>query len=195
MHLPCASVPPATPTIPYLKTDMTLIAPSPTLHHILLIEDDPGHVRLVREALCYHPRIYLHAVEQAVQALHFLTHREEYYDAPVPSLIVLDLRLPLFSGKILLEERRRRGLCAAPVVVLTSSAGARLDCMTLGADAFHLKPDDWSGWQRLIRALVLDHLQIDLHLRTLRSRDIPSQAPGHPAEFTRREPPPPPWAG
>lgn len=144
---------------------MPVITSAQALHHILLIEDEPGHVRLIREALCYHPQIYLHAVTDAVQALHFLTRREEFADVPSPSLVILDLHLPIFSGKSLLEERRRRGLCDAPVVVLTSSSSERLDCMILGATEFHLKPDEWMGWQRLIHHLVLKHLHIDLYRR------------------------------
>lgn len=132
------------------------------LQHILLIEDDPGHARLIREALCYNSQLYLHAVKDAVQAIHFLTRREEFVDAPSPSLVILDLGLPIFSGKSLLEERRRHDLCSAPVVVLTGSEKERTDCMALGATEFHLKPSEWRGWQHLIRHLVSTHLQIDL---------------------------------
>lgn len=144
---------------------MTDITSAQAQHHILLIEDEPGHVRLFREALSGHPQICLHAVADAVQALHFLTRREAFADAPSPSLIVLDLRLPIFSGKSLLEERRRHGLCESPVVVLTSLSSERVDCMIQGATDFHLKPDEWAGWQRLVQHLVQKHLQIDLDQR------------------------------
>lgn len=135
---------------------------SPALQHILLVEDESGHVRLIREALGYHANLYLHAVTDAVRAIHFLTRREEFRDAPSPSLIILDLNLPIFSGKSLLEERRRRNLITAPVVVLTSSSRDQTDCLVLGATGFHLKPDDWNGWQGLMRHLALKYLQVDL---------------------------------
>lgn len=142
---------------------MLVTTSAQALHHILLIEDEPGYVRLIREALCCHPHIHLHAVADVVQALHFLTRREKFADAPSPSLIILDLRLPIFSGKSLLEERRRHGLSDAPVVVLTSLSSERIDCMIQGATEFHLKPDEWLAWQRLIHHLVQKHLRIDLY--------------------------------
>jgi DNA-binding response OmpR family regulator len=135
----------------------------PTLHHILLVEDEPGHAMLVSEALNDHPRVRLHTVENAVHAIHFMTKQQGHWDAPTPDLIILDLHLPIFSGKALLEERRRRNFCpVVPVVVVTSTEEERVDCMLLGATDYHLKPMVWSQWQALIGQIVARHLAVDL---------------------------------
>jgi CheY-like chemotaxis protein len=142
----------------------TAIADAPNLQHILLIEDEPAHVCLVGEALGHHPLVRLHTVTNAVQAIHFMTKQQDFANAPTPALIILDLRLPIFSGKALLEERRRRHFChLVPVVVVTSSAEERLDCRTLGATDYHLKPMEWCQWQVLIHQLVAQHLGLDLN--------------------------------
>ncbi len=143
---------------------MTAIAPAPpTQHHILLVEDEPGHARLINEALNDHPRVRLHTVLNAVHAIHFMTKQQGYWDAPTPGLIILDLRLPIFSGKALLEERRRRNFCpVVPVVVVTSSVEERVDCMLLGATDYHLKPMEWSQWQALVGQIVARYLAVDL---------------------------------
>lgn len=142
---------------------MTVIASEPRQHHILLVEDEPGHARLVSETLHDHPRLRLHTVLDAIQAIHFLTKQQGYYDAPTPELIILDLHLPIFSGKALLEERRRRNVHpVVPVVVVTSTEAERVDCMLLGATDYHLKPMEWSQWQALIGQIVARHLAVDL---------------------------------
>ena len=143
---------------------MTAIAPAqPTLRHILLVEDNPGHALLVGEALHDHPCVRLHTVQNVVHAIHFMTKMQGYWDAPTPDLIILDLHLPLFSGQALLEERRRRHFCpVVPVVVVTGSAGERVDCLLLGATDFHLKPMEWSQWQALVEQIVAQHLGVDL---------------------------------
>lgn len=142
---------------------MTTIAPALALYHILLVEDELGHARLVNESLHDHPSLRLHTVMNAVQAIHFMTKQQAYFDAPTPNLVILDMHLPVFSGKTLLEERRRRNFCpTVPVVVMTSSAEERLDCLLLGATSYHLKPMEWLEWQALIHQLVAQHLAIDL---------------------------------
>lgn len=142
---------------------MTALAPAAGTQHILLIDDEPGHACLMREALGDHPHLQLHVVGDAVQAIHFMTKQQAYADAPTPHLIILDLHLPIFSGKALLEERRRRNFCpVVPVVVMTSTADERVDCLLLGATAYHLKPMEWFQWQVLVGQIVAQHLAIDL---------------------------------
>ena len=141
---------------------MTIVS-APAVKHILLIDDEPSHACLVSEALGDHPQVQLHTVQNAVQAIHFMTKQQDYSGAPTPHLIILDLLMPIFSGKTLLEERRRRHFCPlVPVVVVTSSAEGRLDCLMLGAKDFHLKPMEWSQWQALIHQLVAQHLGVKL---------------------------------
>jgi len=90
---------------------------------ILLVEDNPGDVRLTREAFKEgNVANTLHVVEDGVDALDFLFQRNEYADAPRPDLVLLDLNLPRKNGDEVLEElhedpSRRR----IPVIILTSS--------------------------------------------------------------------------
>ncbi|HEX3134326.1 MAG TPA: response regulator [Planctomycetota bacterium] len=143
---------------------MTTLVSAPALQHVLLIEDEPGDARLVSEALGDHPQLCLHTVVNAVQAIHFMTKQQGYGNAPTPDLIILDLHMPVFSGKALLEERRRRYFCQwVPVVVVTSTAEKRLDCLALGAVDYQIKPMEWFQWQALIQPLVAQHLGIRLN--------------------------------
>ena len=100
-----------------------------TEHHsaepvdILLVEDNPGDIRLTQEAFADGQIANtLHVVEDGVEALDFLFQRNDYADAPRPDLVLLDLNLPRKNGDEVLEELhtdsdRRR----IPVIVLTSS--------------------------------------------------------------------------
>ena len=90
---------------------------------ILLVEDNPGDIRLTKEAF-KDGKIAntLHVVENGVEALDFLFQRNDYADAPRPDLVLLDLNLPRKNGDEVLEElhddpNRRR----IPVIILTSS--------------------------------------------------------------------------
>jgi CheY-like chemotaxis protein len=90
---------------------------------ILLVEDNPGDVRLTREAFA-EARINndLHVVSDGQAALAFLEQRDEHVDAPRPDLVLLDLNLPKVDGMTVLEEvKNDEALRTIPVVVLTSS--------------------------------------------------------------------------
>ena len=90
---------------------------------ILLVEDNPGDVRLTQEAFKEGQITNtLHVVTDGVEALDFLYQRGEHADAPRPDIILLDLNLPRKNGDEVLEEinddpERSR----IPVIILTSS--------------------------------------------------------------------------
>ena len=113
---------------------------------ILLVEDNPGDVRLTQEAL-KEGRIEntLHVVNDGVAALDFLFQRGEYEDAPRPEIVLLDLNLPRKNGDAVLEELREHPeLDHIPVIVLTSSE-SREDVVRsydLNANAYLTKPVD-----------------------------------------------------
>ena len=90
---------------------------------ILLVEDNPGDVRLIREALDEtRLPIQLTVTENGRDALHFLRGRGQHAAAPRPDLILLDLNLPLKDGREVLEEIKQDvDLRRIPVVVLTTS--------------------------------------------------------------------------
>lgn len=90
---------------------------------VLLVEDNPGDVRLTREAFD-EAKINnsLHVVHDGEDALDFLYRRNGHEDAPRPSLVLLDLNLPRVNGETVLEEiKTDPDLCRIPVVILTSS--------------------------------------------------------------------------
>jgi two-component system response regulator len=91
---------------------------------ILLVEDNPGDVRLTQEALKENKiRNNLHVTKDGVDAMHFLRKINGYKDAPRPDLILLDLNLPKKDGReVLTEIKTDEELRSIPVVILTTSA-------------------------------------------------------------------------
>ena len=90
---------------------------------ILLVEDNPGDVRLTREALDEAKVINnLSVVDNGVDALAFLRQEAPYADAVRPDLILLDLNLPKKDGRqVLAEIKEDTRLKRIPVVILTTS--------------------------------------------------------------------------
>lgn len=114
---------------------------------ILLIEDNPGDIRLTQEAF-NESRIAntLHVVNDGVEALDYLNRRNGYEDVPRPDLILLDLNLPRKNGDEFLEELYETSphLSRIPVVVLTSSEAEEdiVKSYELRANAYMTKPVD-----------------------------------------------------
>ncbi|OIB56517.1 response regulator [Natrialba sp. SSL1] len=113
---------------------------------ILLVEDNPGDVRLTREAF-KDGKIAntLHVTEDGVDALDFCYQRGEFADAPCPDLILLDLNLPRKDGEEVLEELKAdSNLRHIPVIVLTSSDSHDdlVKSYDLHANAYLTKPVD-----------------------------------------------------
>lgn len=124
---------------------------------ILLVEDNPGDVRLMREALSEGRRSnVLSVVTDGAAALAFLRREGPYYAAPQPDVILLDLNLPKMDGRQVLaaikgDPRLRR----IPVVILTTSADERdvLGSYDLGANCFITKPGDLDQFIAAIQAI------------------------------------------
>lgn len=110
----------------------------------LIVDDSIGDRKLVEKAF---ERISLptelYAVEDGREAIEFLRREGEYENASRPSLVLLDLNMPVKSGKEVLEEiRNEPSLEDIPVVALTSSGDERdiVDVYELGANAYMTKP-------------------------------------------------------
>ncbi len=130
---------------------------STQLVEILLVEDNPGDVRLTQEALRdgkLHTR--LNIVRDGEEALAFLRRQGPHADAPRPDLILLDLNLPRKSGQeVLAEIKNDEQLRRIPVVVLTSSQ-AEKDILTsydLNANCYISKPVDLEQFIRVVRSI------------------------------------------
>jgi CheY-like chemotaxis protein len=75
--------------------------------NFLLVEDNPGDVRLTQEALKSHKvQNNLHVVTDGEEAMAFLRKQGKYKDAPRPDIILLDLNLPKKDGREVLAEIR-----------------------------------------------------------------------------------------
>lgn len=125
---------------------------------ILLIEDNPGDVRLTQEAFKeIEHQIQLEVVMDGVEALKYLHKDHPFEDKPLPDLILLDLNLPKKDGREVLKELKSDAmLCLIPVVVLTTS-NARQDIMNsygLHANCFINKPVDFDQFFMIIQKIV-----------------------------------------
>ena len=113
---------------------------------ILLVEDNPGDVRLLREVLKGGtvPN-HVRAVGDGEEALAFLHRRGAHAEAPRPDLILLDLNLPKKDGRELLAEiKADPGLRRIPVVILTTSKAEEdiIKSYALHANCYITKPVD-----------------------------------------------------
>ncbi|MCL6465965.1 MAG: response regulator [candidate division WOR-3 bacterium] len=124
---------------------------------ILLVEDNPGDVRLTQEALREAKvRNNLHVVSDGEEALKFLYRRDGYSDAPRPDIILLDLNLPKKNGQeVLAEIKADPGLRRIPVVILTTSKADEdiLKSYDLHANCYVTKPVDFEQFIRVIQSI------------------------------------------
>lgn len=113
---------------------------------ILLVEDNPGDVRLTELALKENRIVNnLHVAMDGVEALQFLYREGQYADAPEPDVILLDLNLPKKDGReVLAEIKADDTLKHIPVVVLTTSDADDdiLHMYNMHANCYITKPVD-----------------------------------------------------
>jgi two-component system, chemotaxis family, response regulator Rcp1 len=131
---------------------------------ILLVEDNPGDVRLTREALGEAKvRNNVSVAPDGVAALAFLRNEGAYATAPRPDLILLDLNLPKKGGREVLEEiKADAGLRHIPVVILTTSQAERdiLESYRLSANAYVTKPVDLEQFLKVVQSIEQFWLEI-----------------------------------
>lgn len=124
---------------------------------ILLVEDNPGDVRLAQEALKESKvRNRLFVVEDGVEAMAFLRQQGKYADTPRPDLILLDLNLPRKSGReVLSEVKTDDSLKRIPVVVLTSSTAEEdvMKCYDHHANCYISKPLDFNQFMEVTKSI------------------------------------------
>jgi CheY-like chemotaxis protein len=124
---------------------------------ILLVEDDRGDELITREAFEQNKiRNNLHVARDGEEGLDFLYRRGAFGDAPEPDLILLDLNLPKYDGRQLLEQiKSDANLCHIPVVVLTTSSAEEdvLKSYKLHANAYVTKPVDVEQFMSAVRQI------------------------------------------
>jgi CheY-like chemotaxis protein len=124
---------------------------------VLLVEDDEGDELMTREAFADN-RIgnTLHVVRDGEEALDFLYRRGGHEDATRPDLILLDLNLPKYDGRQVLEQiKSDEELATIPVVVLTTSAAEEdiIRSYKLHANAYVTKPVDLDQFIRAVQQI------------------------------------------
>ncbi len=124
---------------------------------LLLVEDNPGDVRLTREALKEAKvRNSLYVVGDGVEATAFLHKEGKYADAPRPDLILLDLNLPKKNGRELLAEiKQDPDLKCIPVVILTSSSSEEdiIRSYNLHANCYITKPVNLERFLDVVKSI------------------------------------------
>jgi chemotaxis family two-component system response regulator Rcp1 len=125
---------------------------------LLLVEDNPADVVLLKEALKESPLpVQLCVVADGSEALAFLHHEQPYQDAPRPTLILLDLNVPRVPGQaVLAQVKAEANLKQIPIIVLSGSR--RPDDIQqsyeLGANAYLQKPLEFGAYVEMVQGLL-----------------------------------------
>jgi len=124
---------------------------------ILLVEDNPGDIRLTQEVL-KEGRIQsrLNVVEDGEKAIAFLNRIEPYLHAPLPDLVLLDLNLPRRNGlEVLKMIKTNETLRHIPVVVFTTSQAKEdiKNAYNLCANCYITKPIDLEQFVRSVKSI------------------------------------------
>jgi len=124
---------------------------------VLLIEYNPGDVRLTREAFSAATKsIRLHVAMDGVEAIAFLKREGEHAQAPRPDFILLDLNLPKMDGReVLARIKENDSLKTIPTVILTTS-DSKADIekgYQLQANCYLTKPVQLAAFEGLVRSI------------------------------------------
>jgi two-component system, chemotaxis family, response regulator Rcp1 len=124
---------------------------------VLLVEDNPGDVRLTQEAFRdANPSVHLHVASDGVEAMAFLKREGSHTADPRPDLILLDLNLPKMDGRqVLAHIKADEKMKTIPTVILTTS-DAESDiakCYGLQANCYLTKPVQLPAFEALVRSI------------------------------------------
>ncbi len=127
------------------------------LIEILLVEDNPGDVRLTQEALKDSKILNnLNIVEDGMEAMAFLRREGKYTGVPRPDLILLDLNLPKKDGREVLKEIKEDPILRrVPVVILTTSRSEQdiIKTYDLYANCYINKPVDLDQFINVVKSI------------------------------------------
>lgn len=125
---------------------------------ILLIDDNPGDVRLTQEAL-KETKVHniLNVVGDGIEALHYLRRTGKYTNAVRPEIMLLDLNLPKKNGSEVLEEIKKDvQLKEIPVVVLSTSNAEKdiIKAYQHHANCYITKPGNFNQFVKIIKSTI-----------------------------------------
>ncbi|MGI8960567.1 MAG: response regulator [Bryobacteraceae bacterium] len=123
---------------------------------ILLVEDSPSDVRLIKEALKQTPlEVQITLARDGVEAMEYL-HKSEVGLANRPDMILLDLNLPRKNGsEVLAEVKAAPHLKQIPVLVMTSSRADEdiKQAYSLNANCYITKPANLQDYVDVVRSI------------------------------------------
>jgi two-component system, chemotaxis family, response regulator Rcp1 len=124
---------------------------------VLLVEDNPGDVRLTKEAFFEaNLSIRLHVASDGVEAMAFLRREKAHARAPRPDIILLDLNLPRMDGREVLSHiKADDDLKTIPTIILTTSE-AEADIVKsyqLQANCYLVKPVQLEAFESLVKSI------------------------------------------
>jgi CheY-like chemotaxis protein len=124
---------------------------------LLLVEDSPGDIRLIEEAL-KDSRIHINmsVARDGVEAMDFLNRQERFASSPRPHLILLDLNLPRKSGQEVLRQiKNDPAMKHIPVIIFTTSDDERdiQSSYDQYANCYIIKPVDFNQFINIIRVV------------------------------------------
>lgn len=144
---------------PVVKTE-TIVMPEsvPTVPiHILLVEDNPGDVRLIQEAFdSIDSEVEIQVVTDGEAAVKYVQHNLLDEGDPCPDIILLDLNLPRVDGFGVLEILKNELKSPPPPVLILSSSAATGDIersYEKGCDAYLTKPNSMSEFMSLAHSI------------------------------------------
>lgn len=124
---------------------------------ILLVEDNPGDVRLTKEALKEGKiKNKLTVVGDGIEALAYLRQEQKYKDSTRPHLVLLDLNLPKLNGReVLTKIKKDPSLKTIPVVILTTSEADQdiYDSYDRYANCYITKPVDLGQFVKIVKTI------------------------------------------
>ena len=124
---------------------------------ILLVDDNPGDIRLTQETLKESKIINkINVVEDGAEAIGFLKKVGKYENVSTPDLILLDLNLPKKNGReVLAEIKEDKILKLIPVVIFTISTAEEdiLKSYKLHANCYITKPVDMNQFIKIVRSI------------------------------------------
>jgi CheY-like chemotaxis protein len=129
----------------------------PNVIDILIVEDNAGEARLIREVLNDNKLFgSLHIAKDGVEALDFLHKKGKFRSMPAPDLIILDLNLPRIDGReVLAEIKNDKELKHIPIVIMTISQAEEdiLRSYNLHANCYITKSIDLNQFSRVIKSI------------------------------------------
>ena len=127
------------------------------MNKILLVEDDPDDVDLIRRAIASNGlEVELDVVDNGEDALKYLRQQDEFAQKTLPDITLLDLNLPRVSGKQILHTVRQNSDLQHLVMIVLSTSSAQDDidqCYFLNANCFVSKPMTIQGYIEVIKGI------------------------------------------